>query len=83
VDGRRSETFAREAVQIRAAADDEWEIGSVSRVALEREGQSLDYPSRTAECPEGHRRPIPTRFDSTVVELRCRVCDRAYRLTAG
>jgi hypothetical protein len=83
MDGRRSESFSREEVEIRAVGDDEWEIRAAARVALEREGQSLDYPSRTAECPAGHRRPIPTRFDRSVVELRCRECDRAYRLNSG
>jgi hypothetical protein len=83
LDGRRSETFALDDVEVRSVADDEWEIRSASRVALEREGQSLDYPSRMAECPEGHRRPIPSRFDRPVVDLRCRACDRVYRLTAG
>lgn len=83
LDGRRSETFALDEVEVRGVPDDAWEIRSAARVALEREGQSLDYPSRMAECPEGHRRPIPSRFDRAVVELRCRDCDRVYRLTAG
>src|SRR5690606_34408607 len=83
VDGRRSERFPRDEVEIRSVADDEWEVREAARGALEREGQSLDYPSRMAECPEGHRRPIPTRFDSAVVSLKCRECDRVYRLSAG
>jgi hypothetical protein len=82
LDGRRSAGFPRDEVEIRSVADDEWEVREAARVALEREGQSLDYPSRTAECPVGHRRPIPTRFDRPVVELRCRECDRVYRLNA-
>lgn len=83
MDGRRSETFPRDEVEIRSVPDDAWEIRAAGRVALEREGQSIDYPSRMAECPAGHRRPIPTRFDRSVVELRCRECDRVYKLTAG
>src|SRR5690606_5457904 len=46
VDGRRSERFPRDEVEIRSVADDEWEVREAARVALEREGQSLDYPSR-------------------------------------
>jgi hypothetical protein len=80
LDGRHSTAFRRADVEIRAVPDDEWEIRSATRTALEREGQSIDYPTRMAECPEGHARPVPTRFDRPVVELRCRECDRVYRL---
>lgn len=83
MEGRRSDRFRRDEVEIRTVPDDEWEVREAARVALEREGQSLDYPSRMAECPAGHRRPIPTRFDRPVVQLRCRECDRVYKLTAG
>ncbi|MGH7507736.1 MAG: hypothetical protein ACRELX_18935 [Longimicrobiales bacterium] len=82
LDGRRSEVFPRDGVEIRPVPDDEWEIHSLSRVQQEREGQSIDYPGRLAECPRGHRRRIPSRFDAAVVELRCRDCDRAYRLVS-
>lgn len=80
IDGRRGRTFQRSELEIRPVPDDEWEIRSAARAAQEREGQSIDYPTRVAECPEGHQRPIPTRFDRAVVDLRCKVCNRAYRL---
>ena len=82
LDGRRSAVFRREDVEIRQVADDEWELHSVSRVLQEREGQSIDYPGRLAECPRGHRRPIPSRFDADVVALRCRECGNVYRLVS-
>jgi hypothetical protein len=82
IDGRRSRTFRRDEVEVRPVADDQWEIRSAARAALEREGQSIDYPTRVAECPHGHNRPIPTRFDEAIVELRCKVCDKSYRLIA-
>ena len=82
IDGRRSRTFRRDEVEVRPVADDQWEVRSAARAALEREGQSIDYPTRVAECPQGHQRPIPTRFDEAVVELRCKACDKSYRLIA-
>ena len=82
IDGRRSLSFRRTDVEVRSVPDDEWEIRSATRTALEREGRSIDYPTRVAECPEGHVRPVPSRFDRPVVELRCRVCDRLYRLAS-
>lgn len=82
LDGRRSAVFPRDEVEIRAVPDDEWEIRSATRVQHEREGQSIDYPTRLAECPRGHRRPIPSRFDREIVELRCRDCGSTYRLVS-
>jgi hypothetical protein len=83
IEGRRSRTFRRSELETRPAADDEWEIRSAARAAQDREGQSIDYPTRVAECPAGHQRPIPTRFDQAVVELKCRSCNRSYRLVTS
>jgi hypothetical protein len=47
------------------------------------DGQMIEYPGRVAECPEGHVRSIPSRFDAPVVELRCADCRRGYRLVSG
>jgi hypothetical protein len=47
------------------------------------EGQSFQIPGRLAECPQGHARTIPTRFDAAVVTLTCRQCGRAYQLVAN
>lgn len=67
-------------VEVRNAADDEWELRATSRMSQSVDGQTIEYPARVAECPEGHMRPIPTRFDSPAIELRCADCRRAYRL---
>lgn len=67
-------------VEVRNAADDEWELRATSRMSQSVEGQTIEYPARVAECPEGHMRAIPTRFDSHAVELRCADCRRPYRL---
>lgn len=68
-------------VEIRRAPDDAWEVRAASRVAQDRDGQRLDYPGRIAECPEGHTRSIPSRFDAAEVVLKCGPCGRSYRLT--
>lgn len=80
VDGRANAVWPRDEIEVRPAGDDEWLIGAVSRFSEDREGQSIEYPTRLAECPEGHRRPIPTRFDRPVVELLCKACERSYKL---
>jgi hypothetical protein len=82
-DGSTTAVWPRAEVEIRGAADDEWEIRSASRMALDREGQTLEYPGRVAECPEGHARTIPSRFDRPEVSLTCPACRRQYRLVAG
>lgn len=82
-DGRHAAEWPREQVEVRRAGDEEWEVRSVSRLGMEREGQHLEYPARVAECPAGHVRAIPTRFDAAVVNLRCAECRRSYRLVAG
>jgi hypothetical protein len=74
--------WPREQVEIRSAGDEEWEVRSPSRVSLVIDGQTVEYPARLAECPEGHLRPIPSRFDAAVVELKCAECRRHYRLVA-
>jgi hypothetical protein len=79
-DGSASAVWPREDVEIRAAADDAWDVRALSRLSENRDGQTLDYPARIAECPEGHVRTIPTRFDAAVVALKCAECRRAYRL---
>ena len=81
-DGRSRAVWPREEVEIRGVPDDEWEIRSNSRLDVPIEGQTLDVPGRIAECPEGHARQIPTRFDADEVVLRCASCRRAYRLVA-
>lgn len=68
-------------VEVRNAADDEWELRATSRMSQSVDGQTIEYPARVAECPEGHMRAIPTRFDSHAVDLRCADCRRRYRLT--
>jgi hypothetical protein len=83
VDGRASAVWSRHEIEVRPAEDDEWLIGAVTRFSEDREGQSIEYPTRLAECPQGHRRPIPTRFDRAVVDLVCRACERTYKLTSG
>jgi hypothetical protein len=82
-DGKNSAVWPPDHVEIRAAADDEWEIRSASRMEIALEGQSFQIPGRIAECPQGHARTIPTRFDAAVVTLTCRQCGRAYRLIAN
>ena len=81
-DGARTLVVAREDVELRAASDDEWQVLSAGRITDERGGQNVEYPARTAECPYGHRRLIPTRFSGDKVELTCRECGRAYVLTS-
>lgn len=79
-DGARSMVVERDEVELRVASDDEWQVLSAARVNDERGGQSVEYPARTAECPYGHRRVIPTRFAGDAVMLTCRECGRSYRL---
>ena len=81
--GRARTTRARADVEIRNAPDDAWEVRSASRLTLDRDGQRTDYPGRVAECPEGHTRSIPSRFDAAEVMLRCPDCARAWRLIDG
>jgi hypothetical protein len=81
--GRAEASWPVEEVQIRSAADDEWEIRTALRMDVAMEGQTLQIPGRIAECPQGHARQIPTRFDARVVELKCSVCARSYRLSAS
>jgi hypothetical protein len=81
-DGGVSATWDGAHVEIRSVGDDEWEVRAPSRMSLEIEGQTLEYPARLAECPEGHLRPIPSRFDARVVELQCGACRKGYRLVA-
>ena len=68
----------------RAAAPEgergEWRVLSGARQLEVLDGQTVEYPGRTAECPRGHRRVIPTRFDEPVVELTCAACGRRYPL---
>lgn len=78
-----SAEWAADDVEIRTAADDEWEVRAVSRLSMSRDGQTIEYPARLAECPEGHVRQIPTRFDAGDVVLRCAECERGYRLSAA
>lgn len=80
VDGETEAVWPRTDVEVRAAADDEWELRAGSRMSQNVDGQTLEYPARVVECPEGHIRAIPTRFDSPALELRCADCRRAYRL---
>jgi hypothetical protein len=82
LDGSTAAVWPRQHVEIRGAPDDEWEVRSLSRTSDHRDGQAIEYPTRVAECPEGHMRAIPTRFDSAVVELRCADCRRTYRLAS-
>lgn len=82
-DGKASAAWPCHEVEIRQAADDAWEIRAPSRMDVALEGQMVQIPGRIAECPEGHSRTIPTRFDADVVVLTCRPCGRAYRLVAG
>lgn len=82
-DGANAAVLPRDAVEIRNAPDDAWELRTASRMSQSREGQTLDYPARVAECPEGHARAIPTRFDSPPATLKCAECGRAYRLPPG
>ncbi len=78
--GRATTARPIDEVEIRPAPDDAWEVRAASRLTLEREGQQTDYPGRIAECPEGHERRIPSRFDAAEVDLRCAECNRTYRL---
>ena len=55
----------------------------MARTEVALEGQAFQIPGRIAECPEGHSRTIPTRFDAAVVLLTCRQCGRPYRLLAS
>lgn len=71
-----------EEVEIRGAADDEWAIRAPARMDVALEGQMMQIPGRVAECPEGHARSIPSRFDADVVTLKCVACGRAYRLVS-
>ncbi len=82
LDGNAATVWARDDVEIRLAEDDEWEVRAVSRMASSVDGQTIEYPARLAECPEGHVRTIPSRFDAFVVELRCVDCRREYRLVS-
>lgn len=81
-DGARSADWRLRDVEIRAAPDDAWLVRAVSRMTGIVEGQAIEYPGRLAECPEGHERRIPSRFDATAVELRCAECRRSYRFEA-
>ena len=80
IDSGASAQWSLEDVEIREAADDEWEVRAISRLSQSRDGQTIEYPARLAECPEGHLRQIPTRFDSAIVILRCAQCGRGYRI---
>lgn len=64
-------------------AGTEWRVLSASRLQESRDGQVLEYPGRMAECPHGHRRVIPTRFDQATVALTCAQCQRKYTLRQG
>lgn len=80
--GRSSASWPAGEVQIRPVADDEWEIRTALRMDVAMEGQTLQIPGRIAECPEGHARQIPTRFDANAVVLKCAPCGRSYRLSS-
>lgn len=82
-DGRAAASWPADQVEIRTAADDEWEIRAPARMDVALEGQMVQIPGRVAECPEGHARSIPTRFDAEVVMLKCPGCGRAYRLASA
>lgn len=82
LNGKASSEWPREKVDVRPAPDDEWELREVLRTTESRAGQALEYPTRMAECPEGHKRALPTRFRGDVVQLTCKECGRAYRLRA-
>jgi hypothetical protein len=58
----------------------EWQVLAAARQQESRDGQVLEYPGRTARCPRGHTRVIPSRFDRPVVELPCTACGRRYPL---
>lgn len=81
IDRDVSAEWAADDVEIRAAPDDAWEVRAVSRLSQSRDGQTIEYPARLAECPEGHVRQIPTRFDADEVVLRCAECGRGYKLS--
>lgn len=82
-DGRATAAWPAAEVEIRTVADDEWEILSAARMDIALEGQTFQIPGRIAECPEGHTRSIPTRFDAAVVQLKCAGCGRVYRLASA
>lgn len=58
----------------------EWQVLAAARQQESRDGQVLEYPGRTARCPRGHLRLIPSRFDRPEVELTCTQCGRRYPL---
>ena len=80
-DGNKIAAWPAEAVEIRAVPDDAWQLQSAARLTGILDGQAIEYPARLAECPEGHTRQIPTRFQQDTVDLRCAECRRAYRLS--
>jgi hypothetical protein len=81
--GKNSAVWPADHLELRNAEDDAWEIRSMARTEVALEGQAFQIPGRIAECPEGHSRTIPTRFDAAVVLLTCRQCGRPYRLLAS
>ena len=56
----------------------QWRVGAASRQVQAREGAELEYPGRTATCPRGHSRVLPTRFSRAEFQLRCHDCGRSY-----
>ena len=55
-----------------------WQLKTSARLQDNLDGQTLEYPGRVVECPRGHARVIPTRFDRPIAELTCRECGRTY-----
>ena len=80
-DGDTTAAWPAEAVEIRAVPDDAWHVHAAARLTDILDGQAIEYPARLAECPEGHSRRIPTRFQKPTVDLRCAGCSRTYRLS--
>lgn len=58
--------------------EDEWAVAARSRVRQDLGGESVEYPGRTALCPKGHARVVPTRFSRSMFPLRCHECGRDY-----
>jgi len=58
---------------------EEWTLVARSRLRQELGGESFEYPGRTAICPRGHVRVLPTRFSRSEFPLRCHECGRDYQ----
>lgn len=80
--GRHAAAWPVAEVEVRSVADDQWEIRAERRMDVALEGQMVQIPGRIAECPNGHARQIPTRFDADEVQLKCTPCGRTWRLVS-